>query len=371
MKRFFPYAILIFSLIYLTCGKKGPIYPPVEKIPKNVEGFKIIQRGSAVVLTWRNPTEYIDGSPMPNLSGIEIWFFIEEKEDGAEFAPFSEEEFIEQAEILEEISKEKFLHYLVNRENLLQGMIYSYPLKPDIIDSWRLSFGLKVKDDRGRFSDFSHLLSVIPQVVALPPEKVSASIHEDKIEINWTPPRKNINGSEPPVLSGYNIYRSSGKEEATRLNPQPLNENRYEDTNFIFGDLYTYFIRSSSSESPPFLESRDSQSVDILAKDSFPPEVPVGLVAIAGERAIVLSWDPNREKDLAGYKVLRRQEGNEEFVELTPEGVQENSYSDALVDRNMKYEYAIVAFDGFGNKSKKSKSVTVMIKGEVYENLPF
>ena len=370
MKRFLAYVILVFILFFPSCGKKGPIYPPVEKIPKNVEGFKIIQQGDEVALLWLNPSAYIDGSPMPNLAGIEIWNFEEEKESEEEFAPLMEESFIEGAEILVHIPREKFPEHQVDRKGSPLSMRFSYRFKLSDIGTRRLSFAMKVKDDRGRFTDFSELRSIVPQVAALPPENLSAAVHKDSIELNWDPPSKNIDQSQPLVLFGYNVYRSSGEGEAARVNSLLLSENRYEDKNFVFGNLYRYHIRSSSTEASPFLESQESKPIEILAKDTFPPEPPGGLVAIAGESSIALSWDPSGESDLAGYKVLRRLEGAGKFVELTPEGVQENSYSDASVEKGKRYEYAVVALDRFGNISSKSKSVLAITRGGMDENIP-
>lgn len=370
MKRIFLYTILVFIWFFPSCGKKGPIYPPVEKIPKNVEGFKIIQRGEAIVVMWRNPSTYIDGSPMPNLSGIEIWIFKEEKEADEEFTPLIEENFIDEAEILVQIPREKFSDYQADKERSTQSMRFFHHYRLDDIGIRRLSFGMKVKDDRGRFTDFSELHSIVPQVVALPPVNLSAVVHKDNIELNWDSPSKNIDQSQPPILFGYNVYRSSDGGEAVRKNSLLLSENRYEDTSFAFGNLYNYFIRTSSTETSPYLEGQDSESLEILAKDTFPPEPPVGLVAIAGKSFIALSWDPNLEKDLAGYKILRKYEGADKFVGLTPEGVHENSYSDPDVEEGKMYEYAVVAIDRYGNISNQSNSVIAISRGGMDEDLP-
>lgn len=371
MKRIFLYMILVFIWIFPSCGKKGPIYPPVEKIPKNVEGFNIIQRGDTIVVMWRNPSTYIDGSPMPNLSGVEIWIFGEEKEADEEFTPLIEENFIDEAEILVQIPREKFSDYLADKERPPQSMRFFHHYRLGDIGIRRLSFGMKVKDDRGRFTNFSELCSIVPLVVALAPVNLSAVVHKDNIELNWDSPSKNIDQSQPPILFGYNVYRSSDEGERVRINSLLLSENRYEDTSFAFGNLYHYFIRSSSTETSPFLESQDSESMEILAKDTFPPDPPIGLVAIAGESSIALSWDPNLENDLAGYKILRRPQGAEKFVDLTPEGVQESSYSDADVEEGKMYEYAVAAVDRYGNISNQSNSVTAISRGGMDEDLPF
>ena len=43
--------------------------------------------------------------------------------------------------------------------------------------------------------------------------------------------------------------------------------------------------------------------------DTFPPAVPVGLMAVAGVNSIELAWQRNTEDDFAGYQVYRSTDG--------------------------------------------------------------
>ena len=80
MKKFFPLLFLASLLVlFLSCGKKGPILPPVPKIIQKVEAFEISQRGEKLLLEWENPTAYIDGSPVSEITEVEIWVMEIEK----------------------------------------------------------------------------------------------------------------------------------------------------------------------------------------------------------------------------------------------------------------------------------------------------
>jgi fibronectin type 3 domain-containing protein len=81
-----------------------------------------------------------------------------------------------------------------------------------------------------------------------------------------------------------------------------------------------------------------------------------------GANFITLIWDAGREKDLAGYKVWRREAGLGQFVPLTPQPILENTHTDTSVEKNKRYEYAITALDRSGNESSKSETVSEIIK---------
>ena len=149
---------------------------------------------------------------------------------------------------------------------------------------------------------------------------------------------------------------------ASLLSFSRFTEGKYKDKKFQFGKMYRYFVRASATTSPPFLESEDSEIVEVLAKDIFPPDPPSGLVSVMTGDFISLSWDANQEKDLAGYRVWRREEQQGSYRLLTPELVRGNSYNDTAVKKNKRYHYVITALDESGNESLKSEIASEIIK---------
>ena len=85
MKRFSLFLVpLLLLFTFVFCGKKGPILPPIKKIPQNVEVFEIAQRGEKLILEWENPSAYADGSHLSEIAEIEIWLAEREGEISAE-----------------------------------------------------------------------------------------------------------------------------------------------------------------------------------------------------------------------------------------------------------------------------------------------
>jgi len=245
-------------------------------------------------------------------------------------------------------------------------LCYFYGLTNDDLKSKRLIFSLRIKYRKRKEAAFSDLKPVEPSILPLPPQRPRASVLKDRILLEWDPPRRNINQTWPPIVNGYNIYRIEEDGVPRLLNLNKLIEkNSRNDKDVIFGKAYRYFIRASATIEPPYLESDDSEVIEILAEDVFPPDVPAGLMSIAGENFISISWSENRENDLAGYRVWRKAEDEDEYILLTPELFRENTYTDTTVEKNKRYHYAITAQDVHGNESRKSDPISEIIEDEI------
>ena len=368
MKRFSPFLIPLLLLLSFTfCGKKGPILPPLKKILQKIEAFDITQRGERIIFEWENPTTYVDGSPLTDIFEVEIWLFEEEresaeKEESGGDQQISLEEFEKGAKLAASIKKEEFSEHRTRRAGGSVKLRYFYKLTAEDFGLKNLNFGLRVKDKKKRKSAFSNLLSIEPRILSLPPQGIQATVFEDRIEIKWSLPERNFDQSSPPNLKGYNIYRVDREGFAHRLNSELIEDRKYEDRDIIIGRVYRYFLRAAATDSKPYAESDNSEVIEILAKDTFPPSAPSGLVSVAAENLISLSWDVNLEEDLAGYRVWRKAEGEDEYISLTPQLIQENAFNDTTVEKNKRYHYAITAQDKSGNESPKSESISEIIK---------
>jgi len=352
MKKFFSVFLASNLMLFcLCCGKKGNILPPLVRFPQTAENVRIMQKADQIILTWQNPTAYEDGSTLSVIEKIEIWVLEGIADEEAETAEIPVEEFEQTAELLAAITEDQ----------IQESMVYSYDLSGKDFLSRKYTFGLRVKDKK-RYSPFSILVSLKPMVLPLPPTEVAAAVFSDRIEITWNPPLKNKDQSSPPNVKGYNIYRSEEGGEPQRLNVSLINEEKYDDRNFVFGQTYGYFVRASATDASPYLESEDSEGTEILTKDTFPPEPPKGLISVAGQNLLAISWDANTEEDLQGYRVWRREEGAIKFRLLTPDPIKESAYNDRAVEKGKMYAYAVTALDKAGNESQKSKTITDRIR---------
>ncbi|MFQ6082164.1 MAG: fibronectin type III domain-containing protein [Candidatus Aminicenantia bacterium] len=340
-------------LIFISCGRKAPLLPPIIRIPQEVSNLSVSQSGTKIILSWINPANYIDGTPLSEIEEIQI-FILKEKKDSS--ITLTKDIFLEKANVFQ-LKKSQFSLY--SYQNRFQ---YPYQIKLEDLDKTKLTLAVKVKDNRNKYSNLSNLVSIETKIAPLPPKNIEFSVLEDKIGIRWQPPEENIGNTRPAKVKAYNLYRWQEEGDLPHpLTSSPIKENSFEDKNFKFDQTYYYFIRSTANLAPPYLESDNSEIIKVFPEDTFPPQLPTGLIALPGSDSVTLIWDSNQEKDLAGYKVWRKSQEEKEFLLLTPNPISENSYEDKTVTKNTIYYYRLTALDKKNNESEKSEVIKVII----------
>lgn len=130
------------------------------------------------------------------------------------------------------------------------------------------------------------------------------------------------------------------------------------------GQTVTYTVVRSENLPAAALHGDPATVTVTRGADTFPPAAPVGLAAVAVQMEgvapeIDLSWEPNREPDLAGYLVERTDESSGEHPRLlTPVPITAISYRDSAVQPGHTYRYTVRAQDGTGNRSKPGTTAT-------------
>jgi uncharacterized protein len=108
--------------------------------------------------------------------------------------------------------------------------------------------------------------------------------------------------------------------------------------------------------------NRTSFAMLVQPVDSIPPVKPMGLKGVIDSLGIVkITWEPNTEKDLQGYRIYRANNANEEFSQLTVSPDPKNNYQDKVIIKslNSKVYYKIIAVDNRFNMSPYSEVLIV------------
>jgi fibronectin type 3 domain-containing protein len=228
----------------------------------------------------------------------------------------------------------------------------------------RLRYAVRLVNSSGQKAAFSNFLLVEPAAnVAANPTALKTEVTQDAIHLSWTAPEENINGTKPPNILGYNIYRSkSDKEAATLLNKTPVTETKFSDGFFDFESDYFYFVRTVSAGSAGVpTESLESNIVKLHPVDTFPPSPPAALTIAATPTAISLFFPANPENDIAGYSIYRSTDPNQEkraWTLMTPKLLTVTTYQDDKVESGKIYYYYVTASDTRGNVSGPSEVVS-------------
>lgn len=100
----------------------------------------------------------------------------------------------------------------------------------------------------------------------------------------------------------------------------------------------------------------DVKMISAFPGDSIAPAIPTNVSILGYEKHIELFWDPNSEKDVAGYKIYRSVSGNFQLIATTRLG--ENYYLDFFDSNNVSCSYKISAIDFSGNESDFTSEVS-------------
>ena len=115
---------------------------------------------------------------------------------------------------------------------------------------------------------------------------------------------------------------------------------------------------------------------DIRLVDLNPPAIPNGVYSITADQQVFLRWNPNRENDLAGYRIWVNEDLSETFDELdvvapfeegvyfdngTPDDISDDflEYADGPLVNGTYYSYAVSAYDDAGNESELSLELVI------------
>ena len=81
-----------------------------------------------------------------------------------------------------------------------------------------------------------------------------------------------------------------------------------------------------------------------------------------GVGRVLLSWNENKESDLAGYHVYRSTKHGRNYDRLTDKLLLRTTYSDETVAEEMTYYYVVTAVDQSGNESEYSHEIKVTVE---------
>ncbi len=327
-------AFILLALLNLNCGKRVPPAPPTSPSPQHASLLGV-QRGSYFILSWQAPADSVR---------VDVYRFVE---PATSLPKVTREDFSSRSILIASVSSQQ--------SSYSDRLEFAY-------QSVRIYYAIRFVNKFGQKSDFSEFLVVQPvSIVSLPPVLLSVDVSQDKLTIRWKEPEKNIDGSTPANVQGYNLYRIDEGGRLRKLNSSPVLSNSFDDFFFSFGKAYKYFVRSLSlGADGSLVESDDSNIIELTPKDVFPPSPPEGLSVAASPGSISLFFAASPELDVVGYIVFRSEDPKlppAQWTRLNPEPSIASTFEDKSVESGKTYYYFVRAVDKFGNLSEPSQIV--------------
>jgi fibronectin type 3 domain-containing protein len=315
------------AVLLAGCGYVGEPLPPLANVPAKVTDLAAVQRGSTIVAQFSAPYLTTEEKPLPRPVKLDLRVGLSE--------PFQEGDWLSHAKAIAPAP--------------MRNGVARYEIPSDEWTGKAVAVGVRVIGGNGKMSAWSNFVSL--PVVPAPEKPVVAEPVATAVGVKLTWKAK---GPQ------FRVFRKpEGAEDFTLA--ATVDRPEWTDADAEFGKATAYLVQSVVKlEENKFAESELSSAVSLTPVDKFPPAAPVELHGTAGPGSVELSWEPNTESDLAGYRVYRSVEGGafEKIAEVTAVP----SYSDKAVEHGKKYRYAIAAFDRAGNESPRSAPAEVVME---------
>ena len=336
----------------LSCGKRKPPLPPKERVVQRVEitGF---QRGNQVIISWKMPARNASAGSVMNINRADIYRLAEPLNSPL---GLSEEEFASRSTLVATLN-------IRESDFGLKTLSYTDTLQ-FAGQAARLRYAIRFVNASGQKAAFSNFFLLEPAArIAGAPTSLSATVTQDAMKLDWDAPAANLDGSTPVSLLGYNVYRSASDQVPGKLlNTSPVSDTNFDDEFFEFDKPLYYFVRAVSvgTGGEP-VESSESNIVQIVPKDTFPPSAPSAITLAATPTTISIFFATNPEKDVTGYRIYRSEDASLDkaaWTLLTPNLLTTNTFQDQQVISGKTYYYYLKAVDKAGNISDASEVVS-------------
>lgn len=199
----------------------------------------------------------------------------------------------------------------------------------------------------GEVSPPSDIVKVkgVSKITTSPILKAKTSTNGKSVILNW----EFIN-KKNEIINGFKILRSGKYASGFKILKDSISlvQKQFVDKNPLSTGYYRIQAYNKGSVGP--------YNMPIMQQviDSFPPAKPIGISAKADTTGnVILSWIPNKEKDIFAYRIYRANAKHEEFSQITKEAHKKTRYTDKINLKTLtkKVFYKIIAIDSVMNQS--------------------
>lgn len=289
--------------------------------------------GSAVTLRWKQ-SDY---------SSLYTTYSVERSEDGKTFIQVSDVPGV----TLSKKGQDSKYQYAVDTLAVI-GKEYSYRVR-----------GIT---PFGEYGPASAIVKVKGNKTVTSSVFITSALSRDNksIDIQWEFPE-----AENDALAGFEVTRSaksSGPYKTITKSILTPSARYFKDTSPEQSNYYKLKAKT--------LDGTEVISMPYLALlvDSIPPAIPTGLKGKVDDYGNVsISWTPNADADIYGYRIYRAYYQSEEFALMTGEPLKDTVFTDRvqLQSLNEKIHYQVMAIDRNQNHSGLSAILSLALPDKV------
>jgi predicted small lipoprotein YifL len=371
-------AVLLVAAALLACGKKGPPLPPLVLVPVAPAEFAAERRGNAVDLRFVVPRENVDGTRPADVVRVDVFALTTTASPGDGAVAASNEQVIEQGVRIGSVTirppadedeappPQPVTDVAVEPEGVDQGATahVAEDLTADLVaatDSEAVPVRTYVAvavSARDRRSPFSQRATIPLGPAPAPPAQPSLSYDATTVTVEWPVSAASAEAASFHVYEVAPAVEAGGPRQPNRLTDKPVAGPTFADQRVEWGVERCYTVSAVRTIGGFSVESEAAETRCITFTDTFAPQPPAGVTAVATQGAISLIWQAAAEPDVAGYVVLRGAEGGP-LEPITPQPIQATSFRDE-VPSGTRYRYAVRAVDTAGNASEPSPPIEEM-----------
>ncbi|TBL78145.1 S-layer homology domain-containing protein [Paenibacillus thalictri] len=176
------------------------------------------------------------------------------------------------------------------------------------------------------------------QLASEAPTGLAAQPGNQQVTLTWS-------ANSESDITGYNVYRVGAAQPAT------VSGITYTVNGLTNDTQYQFRITAVNADGYESADSSIVQATPTAVVDTVAPAAPSGVSAASSSGTVTVSWAPNTEPDMGGYKV---------YADGTlSQTVSASTYSAALttLTAGKAYSFAVSAYDKSNNESAKSAAV--------------
>lgn len=185
------------------------------------------------------------------------------------------------------------------------------------------------------------------------PVSIRKNVYGKRVDLHWYKVQKDED------FAGYAVYRAKFRAKDSlryeRINTELL---AFEDSVLMstVQDFGLYFFKVAAVDQ----EGNEAFSPELIADiiDNEPPLPPTNVKVISDTARLVVTWNPNAEPDILGYRIYRSVKNElKALTILTADIVRETQFIDSLpANARNQFTYAVLAVDTSLNESKLSEA---------------